>query len=301
MDQLPSPMSPPDCDLRGYDFMPLFGHKLFGSTLYTESSAEEFRAAIKLWWTAWNQVPAGSLPSSDQALATFADCGRDLKSWARMKARALHGFVLCSDGRLYHPILSEEAVDSYQKRLKSSAKRKNDAERLRAWREEQDRLKRGPTAPRNAAEVGGETLPETRSETLPETSVKRVSESVDSDNDSDKEEGRGELKLSKRRTTRAPDVVLPPWMPVEAWNGYLDMRRRKGKPPTPRAIELVIRELDAFRQRGLDVEAALNQSTVSDWTGVFEPRGGRTQPQNGMQALGAHIREQVGDDEWARI
>ena len=37
MTELPAPMSPPECDLRGYDFMPLFGNRLFGSSLYAKA------------------------------------------------------------------------------------------------------------------------------------------------------------------------------------------------------------------------------------------------------------------------
>ncbi|AQU86204.1 hypothetical protein B0W47_00615 [Komagataeibacter nataicola] len=135
MTDLPEPLTPEYCDLRGYDFMPLFGHRLFSSEFYTEASDAEFRAGMRLWWAAWNQLPAGSLPNSDRALATLADFGRDVKAWQAVKERALHGFILCSDGRLYHPMLCQEALDAYEERLRKSKKRLKDKERLQAWRE----------------------------------------------------------------------------------------------------------------------------------------------------------------------
>jgi|GEM_PF-2196909 len=131
----PEPLTPEYCDLRGYEFMPLFGHKLFASEFYTEASADEFRAGLRLWWAAWNQVPAGSLPNSDRALATLADFGRDIEAWQDVKERALHGFIECSDGRLYHPMICAEAIESYEERLRKSKRRSDDKERLKQWRE----------------------------------------------------------------------------------------------------------------------------------------------------------------------
>ncbi len=128
MPDLPEPMTPADCDLRGYDFMPLFGHRLFRSELYELSNGEEFKVAVKLWWEAWNQCPAGSLPFDDVKLCRLADLGRDIKLWKKMRASVLRGFVLCSDGRLYHRLLCEWALDAFARRVK-------DRERKRRWRD----------------------------------------------------------------------------------------------------------------------------------------------------------------------
>lgn len=120
MSDLPEPMTPHDCDLRGYDFMPLFGQRLFGSRLYTKAlrNPRAGLAAVKLWWCAWTQCPAASLPDDDDDLAMLADFGTDMKSWSKCREIALQGFVKCSDGRLYHPVLAEEAKVAFEKRLK---------------------------------------------------------------------------------------------------------------------------------------------------------------------------------------
>lgn len=159
-EDLPSPLSPPDCDLRGYDYMPLFGHKLFNSSLYTEATDTEFRSALRLWWAAWQQCPAGSLPSSDAALAMLADFGRDQKSWLKVKKMALHGFVLCSDNRLYHRMLCDEAVKAYDMRLKHDTKRDTDRKRLQSWRDARRKLV--SDQPETPQETHEETPPETR-------------------------------------------------------------------------------------------------------------------------------------------
>lgn len=69
---LPPPTTPPDCHLRGFDWMPLFGHRLFGSDLCAIATDEEFRAALRLWWAAWQQCPAASLLNNERALAEAA-------------------------------------------------------------------------------------------------------------------------------------------------------------------------------------------------------------------------------------
>lgn len=127
---LPEPLVPEECDLRGYEHMKLFGHKLFKSTLYTKGlrNHRAFIASIKLMWEAWqSQVPAGSLPDDDDELALLADFGIDVEGWQAAKSLALHGWIKCSDGRLYHPLLAEDAIHSYEGR-------RRDRERKRAQR-----------------------------------------------------------------------------------------------------------------------------------------------------------------------
>lgn len=116
MTDLPAPLTPPDCDLRGYDFMPLHGHRLFNSDFYYGVSAEAFRAGLRLWWAAWQQSPAASLPDDDTMLCRLADMGRDMKGWKALRAEALRGFVPCADGRLYHPVIAELALEAWQRR-----------------------------------------------------------------------------------------------------------------------------------------------------------------------------------------
>ena len=102
-EQRQAPPVSPDLDLRAMAFMPLDVARLRDSDVAHQESGEAFRAAVLLWCVAWHQVPAASLPADDASLAKYAGFGRDLKSWRKVKEGALHGFVECSDGRLYHP------------------------------------------------------------------------------------------------------------------------------------------------------------------------------------------------------
>jgi hypothetical protein len=113
---LPEPLTTPDIDLRDFSYMPFEVVRLRDSDFVVESNGEEFRAGVLLWCAAWHQVPAASLPNDDRFLANLAGFGRDLEGWLRVKEVALHKFVLCSDGRLYHPVVAEKAIEAMSKR-----------------------------------------------------------------------------------------------------------------------------------------------------------------------------------------
>lgn len=63
--------------------------------------------------------------------------------------------------------------------------------------------------------------------------------------------------------------TLPDWMPVESWDGFVEMRKKLRKPMTNRAIHLAIGNLDKLRAEGQDVAAVLDQSTMNSWLGLF--------------------------------
>lgn len=134
---LPDPITPIECDLRGLPFMPLDVARLRDSDLAIEATGDEFRAAVLLWCASWNQVPAGSLPNSDAALATYAGYGRDIKGWKKVKTGALRGFVECADGRLYHPVVCEKALEAWAER--TEYREIKDNEKARKQKEREDR------------------------------------------------------------------------------------------------------------------------------------------------------------------
>lgn len=112
------PLTPPDLDLRDFDWMPLDVKRLRDSDLSVLAPGDAFRAAVLLWCASWHQVPAASLPKDDRLLANLAGYGRDLKGWALVRADAMRGFQECSDGRLYHPVVAEKAIEADEQRNK---------------------------------------------------------------------------------------------------------------------------------------------------------------------------------------
>lgn len=119
-DALPDPLVPADVDLNGYEYMPLYGERLRRSQ-FNRATPEAKWAGLMLWWASWWERPAASLPSSEIELARLADC-KDLRTWRRVRACAMHGWVLCSDNRWYHPILGDMAVTTFASRRRQSAK-----------------------------------------------------------------------------------------------------------------------------------------------------------------------------------
>ncbi|EJE53155.1 hypothetical protein PMI14_02229 [Acidovorax sp. CF316] len=110
---LPAPLTLPACDLSDFQYMELDVRRLRDSKFAAAAEGEAFRAGILLWCAAWHQVPAASLPDDDVELANLAGYGRVLKEWKKVRAAALHGFVKCADGRLYHPVVAEKAIAAF--------------------------------------------------------------------------------------------------------------------------------------------------------------------------------------------
>lgn len=115
--ELSAPLTPADCDLRDFAFMPLDVLRLRDSDLAVKADGEAFRCAVLLWCASWHQVPAASLPDDDDVLAQLAGFGRVTKEWLRHREGALRGWVKCADGRLYHPVVAEKAVEAWRAKM----------------------------------------------------------------------------------------------------------------------------------------------------------------------------------------
>jgi hypothetical protein len=130
MSDLPEPLTPPDCDLRDFAFMPLDVARLRDSDLAALESPEACWAAVLLWCASWHQVPAASLPDDDRVLSKIAGYGRVLKEWTVVREAALRGWIKCADARLYHPVVAEKAVESWKAKV------------VHHWKKECDRIRK---------------------------------------------------------------------------------------------------------------------------------------------------------------
>jgi hypothetical protein len=129
---MPDPLTPADCNLRGLPFMPMMVAQVMQSETFALSTGDEFKAAFTLWCASWLEVPAASLPNDDRMLEFLSRA----KSWKKVKAMALRGWVLCSDGRLYHAVLAEQAVDAWEKRTVFREREDGKSDRQQRWREQ---------------------------------------------------------------------------------------------------------------------------------------------------------------------
>ncbi len=108
------PLVPAEVDLRDFSFIPLEFRRLFTSETWLLAKEQEKIAALSLWCESWHQVPAASLPDNDRILAHLSQAGA---RWLRLKEHALRGWVKCTDGRLYHPVVAEKALEAWAKKL----------------------------------------------------------------------------------------------------------------------------------------------------------------------------------------
>lgn len=115
--ELPAPLIAAEVDLQDFPFMPLHVARLRDSDLAAEAHPEACWYAVLLWAASWHQLPAGSLPDTDAVLMRLCGLGRDQRTWKKHRKDALRGFVKCSDGRLYHPVVVEQAVEAWNSKL----------------------------------------------------------------------------------------------------------------------------------------------------------------------------------------
>lgn len=115
-DSLPEPLVPSEVDLREFAYIQIDIVRLFNSEFHARASDSEWRAGMTLWLKSFHQVPAGSIPDDDVALARLAEFGRDLKAWKKVREMALYRWKRCSDGRLYHPVVAEKAIEAWDRK-----------------------------------------------------------------------------------------------------------------------------------------------------------------------------------------
>lgn len=109
-----APLVPADVDLTDFAFMPFEFGRLFKSETWILSNDAEKVAALTLWGKSWTEVPAGSIPDDDRMLAHLSGAG---PRWKRLKAMALRGWVRADDGRMYHPVVCEKALEAWYEKL----------------------------------------------------------------------------------------------------------------------------------------------------------------------------------------
>jgi hypothetical protein len=221
------PLVPAEVDLRGYDFMPLYGDRLFSSETWVAASADAKVAALRLWWHAYaREVPAASLPDNDVLLSEYAGYGIAIKTWQKVRPAAMRGWNRCSDGRLYHKELAKWALEAWDKRVKDR-KRKAD------FRAARMRTERGQDADRTRTRGGTERGQDGSGTVDSEATVKRSEATV---------------ILDSKATTKSKTVALAASRPLKplteerrenaraVWQAYSDAYViRYGEPPVRNA------------------------------------------------------------------
>lgn len=244
-----APLTPPDCDLRDFAFMPLDATRLLDSDLFALATGEEFKAALALWCKSWLQIPAASLPNDDRVLAHLSGAG---PKWKKVKDMALRGFLLCDDGRLYHRTVAEKALEAWEKRGAFQERQANKTARQQRWRERvkeiSDELRElGVTPPMNASLSSLEGLLRLSKDNA-ETDGRRLRRQLGQG------EGQGDSSVSKE-TAQQPPVVDPDKAFWDAAKAYVGPAKASliGKWVAEYGRAAVIAAIDASQQeRAID-------------------------------------------------
>lgn len=112
--ELPDPPYRADIDLTPLPRMWFDPRHLLREDWLYELPAEAVRAKFILQLTSFHEVPAGSLPDRDGALQRM--CGVDRATWQAIKADALSGWTLCSDGRWYCRYMEPQVLEAAGRR-----------------------------------------------------------------------------------------------------------------------------------------------------------------------------------------
>lgn len=134
------PLTPPDCNLRDFPFIPLEINRLRRSKSWLKAKRNPALAfyQINLWTAAWHDVPAGSLEDDEDVLADLAMC--DPAKWLKVRDEVMRGWIKCSDGRLYNPTVCEKALESWAAKVERRDKDEHERDRKRREREDRARM-----------------------------------------------------------------------------------------------------------------------------------------------------------------
>lgn len=102
------------------------------------------------------------------------------------------------------------------------------------------------------------------------------------------------------------DVMeLPDWLPKDAWDGWVSMRKQIKKPASERAMKMAIKKLEELSRQGHDPGQVLDQSTMSSWSDLYPikqevksngKRAYNAQPNDGLSSTARAALSVFGGD-----
>lgn len=104
---------PADTKAKGWRFE-LDYERIEQSDTWVLAAADMRPWLLMLWMTSWRQVPCGSLPATDELIA--ARLGMEIRQFRANRDILLRGWWLADDGRLYHPVITEQVISKLAER-----------------------------------------------------------------------------------------------------------------------------------------------------------------------------------------
>ena len=86
-----------------------------------------------------------------------------------------------------------------------------------------------------------------------------------------------EIKEKKKEN----GFILPDWIPLEEWSGYMEVRGRIKCANTSKAKTLLVNKLSSFKDKGHCIKTILETATERSWKTVYEPDS-LIEPKKGM-------------------
>lgn len=280
MTDLPAPLTPPECDLRDYEWMPLDVNRLLTSETWILGSADECKASVTLWCEAWRQLPAASLPDDDRMLAHLSRLG---PGWQAVKEAVLRSWVKCSDGRLYHPVVAEKARESWELKLAQRARTRAATEARRRYRESRITNDAPPTMQRDEIETCDDTKNATNDAT--ETSQPTLRSPPDQTRP---DPTRPDQNISSLRSGEARDDAAPP-APAQRRGSRLPADWEPSEADHAFAIDLGLRPARIAAQfRDYWHAKAGAQATKLDWSATWRNWCRREADRDAGQGMPVH-------------
>ena len=94
-------------------------------------------------------------------------------------------------------------------------------------------------------------------------------------------EGRTTFTQNRNRTVNEPPknqkavtFVPPDWLDVPLWEDFIEMRKKMKKPPTERAMTLLVRELKRIIDQGYSQQEVIENSIKNCWQDFYAPKRG---------------------------
>jgi hypothetical protein len=73
----------------------------------------------------------------------------------------------------------------------------------------------------------------------------------------------------RKKEEKEKGIEMPPWISIETFESFREMRKKIKKPMTLRAEQLVIKELSKLKEQGFNADDVLEQSIRNDWQDVY--------------------------------
>ena len=77
---------------------------------------------------------------------------------------------------------------------------------------------------------------------------------------------------------------FPDWIDTETWEAFIAMRKKIKAPPTERAVQLLVKDLEKYKVDGDDPNEVINQSIKNGWKGLF-PLNSNGNGRNGTKQI----------------